>query len=48
MDEIEIVSESLKYTDLRNMERLGQVKIKGKAKPVKIGFKRTKLIFDSK
>ena len=42
--DIEIVSDSLKCIDLRGMKMLTFIKLKGKAKPSKVGFTHTKLI----
>ena len=46
--DIEIASDSLKSIELVKMENLPVIKVKGKAKPMKMGFKRTKLVHEKK
>lgn len=47
-DKLELVSDSLKCIDLRRMQELSYILIKGKAKPIKVGFVRTKLLKDKR
>ena len=46
--EIEIPNDSLETIELRKMEKLGCVKLKGKARPLKIGFQGTKFLLNKK